>query len=53
MIGKVPYGVAGTSPFLAIGIFLITEFPALGAEGPVEAPSSIAVTSGFAEIPQR
>jgi hypothetical protein len=49
MIGKVPYGVAGTSPFLAIGIFLITEFPALGAEASALAPCSITVTADAGE----
>ena len=32
MIGKVPFGVAGTSPFIAVGIFLFTEIPSLEAE---------------------
>jgi hypothetical protein len=32
MIGKVPFGVAGTSSMIAIGIYLITGVPSIGAE---------------------
>jgi len=43
MIGKVPWGVAGTSPFLAVGIFLFTEIPSLGAEAVPACDTGIAV----------
>jgi hypothetical protein len=46
MIGKVPFGVAGTSSMLAIGIYLITGVPSIGAEAQTGDTGSIAVIDG-------
>jgi hypothetical protein len=43
MIGKVPFGVAGTSSMLAIGMYLITGVPSIGAEVPAGDTGSISV----------
>lgn len=43
MIGKVPWGAAGTSPILAIGMFLMTEVPTIGAEAAPSAEIAVSV----------